>query len=61
MKPIKLLEARLALAQLGVAGAALLAGCAASPNTEVQAAAARASARLDWKLELEWAGSNVEA
>ena len=50
-----------ALALLGFAGSILSAGCGGSKQIEAQAAAARAAARPSWKIQLEWAGTNVEA
>jgi hypothetical protein len=61
MKQLQILKARMALALLGLAGAALSTGCADSRESEVQAAAARAAARPQWKIQLEWAGSTVDA
>jgi hypothetical protein len=58
---LKALKAKFALALVGLAGAALSAGCAGNAGVEAQAAAARAAARPNWKLQLEWAGSTVEA
>ena len=55
------LQIQWALALMGLAGPALSAGCAGSGTVESQAAAAQAAARPSWKLQLDWAGSTVEA
>ena len=61
MLRFKLSKARFALALLGLAGAALCAGCGGSAQVEAESAAARSAARLNWKLQLDWGGSTVEA
>jgi len=57
----QVLKVKWALALLALSGGVLSAGCAGSGHTEAQATAARAAAIPNWKIQLEWAGSTVEA
>ena len=61
MKALPFLRLKRALILIALAGAALSAGCGGSAQVEAQAAAARATARPTWKIQLDWAGSTVEA
>jgi hypothetical protein len=60
VKAFSILRLRWALGLLGLAGAALSAGCGTSTQVDARAAEARAAALPSWKIEFEWAGATVQ-